>query len=104
MLINRSYIAKSPIHGWGVFMSENVKRDEIIMQCVYKRINSRPYSSIHEYTFGGDRLVLGNASLINGTRGGFVQNVKAEFDPAQDIVNIVATQDIAENEELLLNY
>jgi SET domain-containing protein len=106
-LINKSYVAKSPIHGWGVFALEDISKDEVVMQCVYKEIGHiRVKAAITAYTFGGSRIALGNASLLNAATGDYIdkENVKYAFDAENELITITALKQINKNEELLLKY
>lgn len=104
ILINKTYITKSSIHGWGVFALEDITEDEVVMQCIYKDIGLSTPLPLKPYTFGIGKIVLGNASFINGAGSKLNKNVKFEFDTERGIVNIKALQAISKNEELLLNY
>jgi len=107
VLINKSYVAKSPIHGWGVFALEDILKDGVVMQCVYKEIGHvKVKADIYAYTFGGSRIALGNASLINAATGDCIdkENVKYAFDPENKLISITALKQINKNEELLLKY
>jgi SET domain-containing protein len=106
MLTNRTYISKSDIHGYGVFATEDIQTDEVIIEypCVPVRTHRPIPPEIATYLFGDEKgiaTVFGNASYINSSK---TPNAWHELDFKSNVITITAIQDIAENEEITLNY
>ena len=106
MLTNRTYISKSDIHGYGVFATEDIQTAEVIIQhpCVPVQSRRPIPPEIATYLFGtssGIAAVFGNASYINSSK---TPNVRHELDFESNVITVTAIQDIAENEEITLNY
>lgn len=99
-------ICQSPIHGWGLFTNEFIKKDQIINQSVginFSQGRECPIELI-KYVYahsGGLILFLGHASWINSSK---TPNAVFTIDSAQNIITIIATQDINPLEEITLNY
>lgn len=106
MIINQTYISHSDIHGYGVFAVRDIKTGDIIIQHPCVPIQSRrPIPlEIATHMFGtsaGIAAVFGNASYINSSK---TPNVQHELDFKSNVITVTAIQDIAENEEITLNY
>ena len=106
MIINQTYISHSDIHGYGVFVTEDIKTGDIIIQHPCVPIQSRrPIPpELATYLFGDVKsivAVFGNASYINSSK---TPNVRHELDFKSNVITVTAIQDIAENEEITLNY
>ena len=105
-MFNQTYISKSDIHGYGVFATEDIKTDDIIIQYPCIPIQSRrPIPpEIATYLFGdktGIVAVFGNASYINSSKE---PNVKHKIDLEKNTIFIIAIKDILQNQEITLNY
>ena len=105
-MFNQTYISKSDIHGYGVFATEDIKTDDIIIQYPCIPIQSRrPIPpEIATYLFGdgkGIAAVFGNASYINSSK---TPNVRHELDFKSNVITVTAIQDIATHTEITLNY
>ena len=101
-------IAKSLIHGWGLFTNEFIKQDQIICQSV--GIFFPPFieypKEIFNYLYNshspkGLLLFLGYSSLINSSE---TPNSNFKIDSEQNIITIIASKDINPLEEITLNY
>ena len=106
MIINQTYISHSDIHGYGVFVTEDIKTGDIIIQHPCVPIQSRrPIPpELATYLFGDEKsivAVFGNASYINSSK---TPNVRHELDFKSNVITVTAIQDIAVNEEITLNY
>lgn len=106
MLINQTFISQSDIHGYGVFAVRDIKTGDIIIQhpCVPVQSRRPIPPEIATYLFGtssGIAAVFGNASYINSSK---TPNAWHELDFKSNVITITAIQDIAENEEITLNY
>jgi SET domain-containing protein len=99
-------ICQSPIHGWGLFTNEFIKKDQIINQSA--GINFPPGSDcpaeLIKYVYAhinGLMVFLGHASWINSSK---TPNAIFSIDSIQNIITLIATQDINPSEEITLNY
>lgn len=99
-------ICQSPIHGWGLFTNEYIKKDQIINQSL--GINFPPGNDcpaelikfIYAHT-NGLMVFLGYASWINSSK---TPNSIFNIDSEQNIITIIASKDINPLEEITLNY
>ena len=106
MIINQTYISQSDIHGYGVFVTEDIKTGDIIIQHPCVPIQSRrPIPpELATYLFGDEKsivAVFGNASYINSSKE---PNVKHRIDLEKNTIFIIAIKDILQNQEITLNY
>ena len=101
-------IAKSLIHGWGLFTNEFIKQDQIICQSV--GIFFPPFieypKEIFNYLYNshspkGLLLFLGYSSLINSSE---TPNSNFKIDFEQYIITITSIKNINPLEEITLNY
>jgi SET domain-containing protein len=99
-------ISQSPIHGWGLFTNEFIKKDQIINQSI--GINFPPGSDcpaeLIKYVYAHSKgliVFLGYASWINSSKN---PNSKFIIDSEQNIITIIASKDINPLEEITLNY
>jgi SET domain-containing protein len=99
-------ISQSPIHGWGLFTNEFIKKDQIINQSVginFSQGNDCPTELIrfvYAHT-NGLMVFLGYASWINSSK---TPNAIFTIDSVQNIITLTATQDINPTEEITLKY
>jgi SET domain-containing protein len=104
------YIDNSPIHGRGVFCSEEIKEGEIIEECHFISVPSEfSYPQIlndHFYGWpkGSNNLVicLGFGSIFNHSDNHF--NADWETDTVHMKFIFYAVKDIHTGEEILTNY
>ena len=106
MLINRTYISKADIHGYGVFATEDIQTAEVIIEypCVPVQSRRPIPPEIATYLFGDEKgiaTVFGNASYINSSK---TPNVRHELDFKSNVRTVTAIQDIAAHTEITLNY
>jgi SET domain-containing protein len=99
-------IAKSPIHGWGMFANEFIKADTIILQNPGIVLQAKIYDSreLMEHFYPYDEnfiLGLGYVSLINSSDK---PNVKFEIDKENKLVIIKTVRDVQINEEITFKY
>ena len=99
-------IFQSPIHGWGLFTNEFIKKDQIINQSI--GINFPPGTECPveflQYIYSHSKgliVFLGYASWINSSKN---PNSKFTIDSEQNIITIIASKDINPLEEITLNY
>jgi len=99
-------IDQSPIHGWGLFTNEFIKKDQIINQSV--GINFSPGNDcppeLIRFVYAhskGLMVFLGHASWINSSK---TPNAVFSIDSVQNIITLTAIQDINPLEEITLNY
>lgn len=106
MIINKTYISHSNIHGYGVFVTEDIAIGDVIIQHPCVPIQSRrPIPpELATYLFGDEKgiaSVFGNASYINSSK---TPNVLHELDFKSNVITITAVLDIAAHTEITLNY
>jgi SET domain-containing protein len=99
-------VKQSPIHRWGVFTTQNIKKNQTILQCVCIVIPKGEYcpTSFLPYVFShsGDLfIVVGIASLINSSDA---PNVMLDYNQKEKILNIISLKDIDPLEEITLKY
>jgi SET domain-containing protein len=107
-LINENVkVCKSPIHGWGVFATTDIKENTIIIQTpgiIINTSNVHPESILlHSYPFDAKKCIigLGYASLINSSDE---PNVEFQVDTENEIIIIKTIQDIKINQEITFKY
>ena len=106
------YIDKSPVHGWGVFINEDIKKDSLLEEAPIAKIielrndinlltpylmrpakeNERP-----------DRWFIPTGFSIHLNHAD-VPNVEWKVDYETNIAYFYAAQDIKANEELFISY
>jgi len=104
------YVDDSPIHGRGVFASENIKKGEVLEECHYIPVpNDIAYPDIlNEHFFswpkGGMGLVicLGYGSIFNHSDYEF--NADWETDTVKNKLIFFSLRDIRPGEEIFTNY
>lgn len=96
-------VNKSPVHGYGVFSTKEIKKDEIIVESIFIDITDNPRGKISEYMFGiiGARLVLplDRVAIINHS-----DNPNVKWELRDDKIVVIAILDIPSGDELFLNY
>ena len=106
------YVDKSPVHGWGVFAKELIKKNEIFEECpvLTLPINKGDVTSLLvDYRFNWPQGVewqeqvigLGYASLYNHSEN---SNAYWESDMENKTFKFVAHRDIQPNEEIFVWY
>ena len=120
-MINLTEVKKSDIDGFGVFATEDIRKDAIIEECPVIREYLDPEAKVLlSYKFVGRRTTktkiefyivpTGNALLYNSSED---RNVKVhrtsvigdiEYDYKNRILRLIATRDIKKGEELFLDY
>ena len=101
------YVKKSDTHGWGVFTSLEINKEDIVEECVipYQKIPAfslllKNYRFIFEnkYYF----IALGFGSIYNHSKEN--KNINWEINKEQRIMTFIAIKEIKIDEELLFNY
>ena len=123
-LIDRCYVAKSDLHGYGVFADENIKKDDVVTECVIpEQLIPKNTYMMRDYrwawrhpddeiTYEDDFLPMGKASIVNcnnflGQGGGRVpikENITWELDKPNRLLKAIATRDIKKDDEILWSY
>lgn len=105
-------VRKSPIHGWGVFATENIEEGEIIEECPFLRLpvkRGETNYTLIDYTFvypkGSDWehhvIALGYGSLYNHSDE---PNATWETETNNEIFKFVALKPILKDEEIVTYY
>ena len=105
------YVKKSNIHGWGVFTNLNIKKGEIVEECVvpYDLIPLRSnvlgnyrYVWPSKKRFNSFCIALGFGSIYNHSRE--KENIDWNINEKKRIIIFTAIKNIKKGEELLFNY
>ncbi len=99
-------VKQSPIHGWGIFATQDIEKNQVILQCTCIIIPKGEYcpTPLLPYTFTalGDLFIpMGIASLINSSKEA---NVVFNYNQKEKILDIISLKDINSLEEITLNY
>lgn len=96
-------VDKSPVHGYGVFSTKKIKKDEIILESIFIDITDNQNGKVSEYMFGiiGARLVLplDRVAIINHSN-----NPNVKWKLKDDKIIVIAISNIEQGEELFHNY
>jgi SET domain-containing protein len=109
---NSNYVAISPIHGRGVFAQKAIKIGAIIEECPIikmklQEMTVRKQMLLNYYAFMIDEqneytgIALGYGSLYNHSDN---CNATYYFDKEKELMIFEATQPIAKNQEITINY
>ena len=109
---NSIYVKKSNIHGYGVFTDLDIKKGELIEECVvpYQIISLHSDVLInYRYVWAKRRgdtpigfcIALGFGSIYNHSKE---ENIGWEINEKERIITFTAIKDIKKNEELLFDY
>ena len=101
--MKKTYIGKSKYHGKGVFLNKNVKRDEIILRFIGKKVKNPP-GSWHE---GPEWLQIGYTEWIIPKFNSIGRYLNHSCNPNAGLKGkstIVAMGSIKKGEEVLLDY
>lgn len=106
-LIDNTYVAKSKIHGYGVFASKKLLKGDIIVQSIISPIV--PEGSISKYGWGVDEgkevHPFGSPQLMNSSEDNNAETSPDFYENLEKrIVTIIALRDIKKDEEITLNY
>ena len=103
------FIAKSSVHGFGVFASKNFKKDDVIEVSpfirVVKNVEMLQYTNLRRYVFDDyhkkscSLVGLGFTSVYNHSN-----DADAEFDFTDMFVVIQAIKNIKKGSEIFLDY
>lgn len=106
-LINKTKVSKSKIHGWGVFAKCNIKKGEVIEECLFLKTPKdikKNCKSIRNYIFqyyGCNIISLGNGSLYNHSN---MPNAKYITNRKMNKLIFIAEKDIKKEQEILTSY
>jgi len=105
------YLDKSPVHGWGVFIGEDIKKGQLVEECPMASITqiTNDYAFIDEHlmrypiteTTALWFIPTGYSILLNQS---YTPNLKWSIDVEKRIMYLHAIQDIKANEELFIIY
>jgi SET domain-containing protein len=109
---NKIQVKKSPIHGWGVFATEDIKEGELIEECLFLRLpvkRGETNYTLFDYTFvypKGENWVnhiiaLGYGSLYNHSE---TPNATWEDDLEKETIRFIALKPIGKDEEIVTYY
>ena len=105
------YVKKSDIHGWGVFTNLEIKKGEIVEECIVPyEIIPESSSVLLNYRFiwpsiekvTGYCIALGFGSIYNHSKE--KATIKWEINEKERTITFTAIEDIKAEEELLFNY
>jgi SET domain-containing protein len=121
-VINKGYIAKSKIHGYGVFAKQKIREGELVEQAIvpeqvispeYEFLDGKAFiknvETMSNYRFAAPGLdqnrywviPAGNAIMYNHS---FNPNMVWQYKRTERIIEFIATRNIEPNEELLFDY
>jgi len=120
MIINKGYIKKSNVHGYGVFAKEDIKEGDIVEQAIcptqiiepkYEYLDGKVFidnvDTMSSYRFSGPNnteywiMPSGNAIMYNHS---FVPNIIWNHADDERAIIFTALKDIKKDEELLFDY
>ena len=117
---NKLEVRESPIHGYGVFAKENIKKGELLEECHYiklmkpiadmnirKKMFCWPKQGKHDLKRKNVKcmtLPLGYACIYNSSSSDGKNNADWDCDAGRDIYVFKATKDILANTEILTYY
>ena len=101
-------VRPSSLHGYGVFATRRLARDEIIEECHCVVLAGTPVdANLEDYVYewpqvpNGRAVVLGSGSIFNGSSE---PNAAWEVDVARGLYIYRALREIAPDEEILIDY
>ena len=105
------YIDKSPVHGWGVFIRDEIKKDELIEESpvsglvdLGNNVNLYfPYLMPYRLPESGYTWFIPTGYSIHLNHSNEC-NLKWDIDHENNISRFYANRDIKANEELFINY
>lgn len=111
---NKIYVARSQIHGLGVFASEDIKKGEVfeitpILDVVKSKEEDLGKEFLYDYRFAYNKngkttklvLALGYGSLYNHSKD---PNANWKLNEVLDMFEFYAVRDIKSGEEVLIYY
>lgn len=105
---NKICVRRSPVHRWGVFALEPIKKSELLEESPYiaisfEEVGNAPSCEPYTYWLEDDYSLIGMgyAGLYNHSS---TSNVDYQVDKVSEVIRHYATTDIETGEELLLNY
>lgn len=110
---SKIYVARSKIHGLGVFAKSNIKKNEIIEICPIVFTDIKPVSKeitpLFDYLFSyiknnqilNQVIACGYGSLYNHS---FNKNADWRLIEALDVFEFFAIRNIKKDEEILISY
>jgi len=96
-------IKPSPIHGKGVFTTQNIKKDTIL-KCDVLEIPKGNIINDYAFPFIGDRICIhiGFASFLNSSNNPNIEHIK--IDTIKKISYFKILKNLQPNEEITLKY
>ena len=112
LIFNKIYADNSPIHGYGVFASEDISKGEIIEECPVIKLNNTKFEElpkgIQEYAFSWKFGISQIPSIVMGYGGVYNHsdnnNLEYYSDNAKNVMVYKSNRDINKGEELFVNY
>lgn len=98
-------VARSDIHRFGVFATQDFAKGELIEECPVLRFETTWPAVLKDYVFkleGETFLALGNASVYNHA----TEEASAHYQyfPEEEVLRLVAAKPIAAGDEIYINY
>jgi SET domain-containing protein len=107
-LLQKAYVNKSSVHGWGGFAKKAIKKGGIIEECPYivSTAEKKHPEEILRYLFTGQKknttmVVLGYGAVYNHAKH---NNAAYFFDDEKDVIVFIAKRKIKKGEEIFVNY
>lgn len=103
LIQNNIIVKKSAIHGYGVFATNTIIKDEIIETC-YALTTNKCDPALYDYYFGHRErslVLLGYGFIYNHSSA---PNATYLFDEDKKIMIIKALKNITKNEEIFISY
>jgi hypothetical protein len=103
LFLNKVYVKKSSIHGYGVFAGKKIRKGETIEECCFV-LNKCDEDNIIDFLFeAGKRyaLLFGYGSLYNHSDQ---ENADYTLNLKTKVARFVATRTIQKDEEIFVNY
>jgi len=113
LIQHKTEVKKSPIHGYGVFAKEDIKKDDIIEECHFMSMHPLMHATmkrlpIARYTFSFPKSTIeeliwpfGNGCIFNSSP---TPNADWNTDTDNRLIIFVALKDIKKGEEMFTNY
>jgi SET domain-containing protein len=103
LIQNKIIVRKSSLHGYGVFASKKIRKNEIIEQC-YMLLSRGGDRGLEDYYFdakGKHAIFTGYGSIYNHAED---PNADYTFSMKKRIATIKANQTIQKDEEISVSY
>ena len=101
-------VKRSHLHRWGVFALVDIEKDELLEEAPYfvvpqNEADAAPSCNVYTYSLSANNLLIGTgcACLYNHS---YEPNVDYDIDKVNQVIRHYSIKDIAEGEELMLDY